>query len=59
APGAKPGKGTGDVVLPPGGAIAGAGPGAMSAPPVNKPKPKPANRPAANRSNKRKRRGRR
>jgi YidC/Oxa1 family membrane protein insertase len=57
APGAKPNRSTGDVVLPPGGAIAGAMPGPMSTPPAGNPKP-PA-RPAANRSNKRKRRGRR
>jgi YidC/Oxa1 family membrane protein insertase len=57
APGAKPNRSTGDVVLPPGGAIAGAMPGAMGAPPAAS--PKPPNRPAANRSNKRKRRGRR
>jgi YidC/Oxa1 family membrane protein insertase len=57
APGAKPNRSTADVVLPPGGAIAGAMPGSMASPPTSSPKP-PA-RPAANRSNKRKRRGRR
>jgi YidC/Oxa1 family membrane protein insertase len=56
APGAKPNRSTGDVVLPPGGAISGA----MSAPRGTPPSanPKPPTRPAANRSNKRKRRGR-
>jgi YidC/Oxa1 family membrane protein insertase len=58
APGAKPNRSTGDVVLPPGGAIAGALPGSMgAAPPAGT--QKPPSRPPANRSNKRKRRGRR
>jgi YidC/Oxa1 family membrane protein insertase len=55
APGAKPSRPTGDVVLPPGGAIAGAMPGPIGSPPASNP---PARRPA-NRSNKRKKRGRR
>jgi YidC/Oxa1 family membrane protein insertase len=57
APGAKPNqpRATGNVVLPPGGAITGAIPGAVSAP---RPTPKPPTRPSANRS-KKKRKGRR
>ncbi|HEX3900555.1 MAG TPA: membrane protein insertase YidC [Mycobacteriales bacterium] len=56
APGAKPNRSTGDVVLPPGGAISGAMPGPRATPPAGN--PKPPTRPSANRSNKRKRRGR-
>jgi YidC/Oxa1 family membrane protein insertase len=48
---------TGDVVLPPGGAIAGAMPGLGTPPPPGNSANTPARRPA-NRSNKRKRRGR-
>ena len=58
APGAKPsgpGRSTGNVVLPPGGAISGAMPGLSSPSPTTK----PPTRPSANRSNKRKKRGRR
>ncbi len=50
---AKPARSTADVVLPPGGAIDG-----LAAPVGSTPRPAPAKRPA-NRSNKRKRRGRR
>ena len=60
APGAKPGgrtpgRSTGNIVLPPGGAISGVTPGVSSPSPTNS----PPTRPSANRSNKRKKRGRR
>ena len=54
APGAKPDRSTGDVILPPGGAIAGAMQSPLGTPPSSN-TPQRAN---PNRSNKRKRRGR-